>query len=96
MIKDRNGVVLEPFFEEIIRTLDVTITSLPPDTSADIINNGVLFTGGMSKIAGLEDYLKRHFRYPFKIAQDAEHVSILGAGKLLDDTNLLDKITENL
>ena len=88
--------VLEPFFDEIIRSLDVTITSLPPDISADIINNGVIFTGGMSKIAGLESYLKKKFRYPFKIVEDAEHVSILGAGKLLDDTNLLETIAENL
>lgn len=88
--------VLEPFFEEIIRTLDVTITSLAPDVSADIINNCVIFTGGMSKIAGLEDYLKKNFRYPFKIIDDAENVSILGAGKLLSDNKLLDLIVENL
>ena len=88
--------VLEPFFDEIIRTLDVTITSLPPDTSADIINNGVIFTGGMSKISGLENYLKKKFRYPFIIVEDAENVSILGAGKLLDDINLLERIEENL
>ena len=88
--------VLEPFFAEIIRTLDVTITSLPPDTSADIINNAIIFTGGMSKLAGLESYLKKNFRYPFKIVDDAENVSILGAGKLLDDVNLLERIIENL
>lgn len=88
--------VLEPFFKEIIRTIDVTITSLPPDTSADIINNAVIFTGGMSKIAGLDNYLKRNFRYPYKIVEDAESVSILGAGKLLDDRELLDAIIDNL
>lgn len=87
--------VLEPFFDEIIRSLDVTITSLPPDMSNDIINNGVYFTGGMSKVAGLENYLKRNFRYPFKIVEDAENVSILGAGKLLEDDDLLKKIVEN-
>lgn len=87
--------VLEPFFDEIIRSIDVTITSLPPELSSDIINNGVLFVGGMSKIAGLEYYLKKNFRYPFKIADDAENVSILGGGKLLDDEELLEKILEN-
>lgn len=87
--------VLEPFFDEIIRAIDVTITSLPPELSSDIINNGVLFAGGMSKIAGLENYLRRNFRYPFKIVEDAENVTILGAGKLLEDTDLLEKIIEN-
>ncbi len=88
-------VVLEPFFDEIIRTLDVTITSLPPEIATDIINNGVLFVGGMSQIAGLEKYLRKNFRYPFKIVEDGENVSILGAGKLLEDTELLKKIYEN-
>ncbi len=88
--------VLEPFFEEIIRTIDVTITSLPPEISTDIINTGVIFTGGMSKINGLESYLRKNFKYPFKIVDDAENVSILGVGKLLDDRVLLKKILENI
>ena len=87
--------VLEPFFDEIIRSIDVTITSLPPEITQDIINNGVLFVGGMSKIAGLDNYLKKNFRYPFKIVEDGENVTILGAGKLLDDQDLLTKILEN-
>lgn len=87
--------VLEPFFEEIVRSVDVTITSLPPELSTDIINNGVYFVGGMSKTNGLESYLKGHFRYPFKIIDDCENVSILGAGKLLDNPLLLEKIFEN-
>ncbi len=87
--------VLEPFFDEIIRSIDVTITSLPPEITQDIINNGVLFVGGMSKIAGLDNYLKKNFRYPFKIVEDGENVTILGAGKLLDDQDLLAKILEN-
>lgn len=88
-------VVLEPFFDEIIRSLDVTITSLPPEITTDIINNGVLFVGGMSQIAGLDKYLRQNFRYPFRIVEDGENVSILGAGKLLDDPELLQKIYEN-
>ena len=89
------SVVLHPFFEEIVRSVDVTITSLPPEVSHDIINSGVLFTGGMSNLSGLEYYLKRNPKYPFKIVEDAEHVSILGAGKLLDDDKLLKRIVEN-
>lgn len=89
------AIVLEPFFEEIVRSIDVTITSLPPETSADIINSGVVFAGGMSKVSGLEAYLKKNLRYPFKIVDDAENVSILGAGKLLDDEELLKAIFAN-
>ncbi len=87
--------VIEPFFDEVIKAVDVTITSLPPEISTDIINAGVIFAGGVSQIAGLEHYLKTKFRFPFHIVEDAENVTILGAGKLLDDPILLSKIVEN-
>ena len=87
--------VLEPFYDEIIRLIDVTLTSLQPEISQDIINNGVLFAGGMSNISGLEYFLKQRLKFPFKIVDNAENVAILGAGKLLDDVNLLKKIHEN-
>ena len=89
------ALVLQPFFDEIIRSVDVTISSLPPEVAHDIINSGVIFAGGMSNVFGLEYYLKKNFKYPFKIVDDAENVSILGAGKLLDDERLLNKILEN-
>ena len=87
--------VIEPYFDEIGKAVDVTITSLPPEISTDIINSGVIFAGGVSQIAGLDNFLKRKFRYPFTIADDAENISILGAGKLLEDPALLAKIVEN-
>ena len=87
--------VLEPFFEEIVRIIDVTITTLPPEISADIINTGVLFAGGMSQISGLDEFLRYHLRYPFKIVEDGENVSINGAGKLLEDVDLLAKLSDN-
>ncbi len=87
--------VLEPFFDEMLKAVDMTITSLPPEISTDIINSGVMFAGGVSLIAGLDNYLKRKFRYPFTIAEDGDNISILGAGKLLEDETLLKKIIEN-
>ena len=87
--------VLEPFFEEIVRVVDVTITSLPPEISADIINSGVLFCGGMSQINGLDGYLRYNLRYPFKIVDDGDNAAINGAGKLLEDLDLLAKLYEN-
>lgn len=84
--------VFEAFLEEIVRTVNVTINTLPPEISADIIKNGVIFTGGVSKITGLDDFLKRNLTYNFTISDDAENVAILGAGKLISDDALLKKV----
>ena len=87
--------VLEAFFEEIIRTIEVTITTLPPEVTADIINNGIVFTGGVANMTGLDEFLKKNLDYPFVIAKNPEDVTILGAGKLLADKELLDLVIKS-
>lgn len=84
--------VFEAFLDEIIRTINVTINTLPPEISADIIKNGVTFTGGVSQLTGLDDYLKRNISYPYTISEDAENAAMIGAGKLLSDEALLAKV----
>lgn len=87
---------IEPFFSEIVRSIDTTINSLPPEIVADIINNKILLVGGCSKMQGLDEYLKKHLNYPFEISEDVDNVTILGAGKLLSDQQLLESIIKNL
>lgn len=87
---------IEPFFSEIVRAIDTTINTLPPEIVADIINNKILIVGGCAKIQGLENYLKMHLNYPVEISEDVDNVTILGAGKLLSDQQLLDSIIKNL
>ena len=87
--------VIVAFFEEILRTVDVTINSLQPEISADILKSEIYFSGGLCKIAGFEDYLKANLPYPFEIVDNPEDVTILGAGKLLNDTALLNKIIQS-
>ncbi len=87
---------IEPFFSEIVRAIDTTINALPPEIVADIINNKILIVGGCAKIQGLDDYLKKHLNYPFEISEDVDNVTILGAGKLLTDQQLLAGIIKNL
>ncbi len=87
---------IEPFYNEIVRAIDTTINSLPPEIVADIINNKILVCGGGSKMQGLNDYFKKHLKYPVEFCDDVDNVTILGAGKLLSDTQLLESITNNL
>ena len=90
----RNAI--EPFYNEIVRAIDTTINTLPPEIVADIINNKILIVGGCAKIQGLDDYLKKNLKYPVEISEDPENVTILGAGKLISDHQLLEGILKNL
>lgn len=87
---------IEPFFSEIVRTVDTTINTLAPEIVADIINNKILIVGGCAKMQGLEHYLRKNLSYPVEISQDVDNTTILGAGKLLSDNQLLQSILKNL
>ncbi len=87
---------IEPFFSEIVRSIDTTINSLPPEIVADIINNKILVVGGCAKMQGLDNYFKKNLNYPFEISEDVDNTTILGAGKLLSDYQLLNSIIKNI
>ncbi|MBP3431309.1 MAG: rod shape-determining protein [Clostridia bacterium] len=87
---------IEPFYSEIVRAIDTTINTLAPEIVADIINNKILLLGGCAKLQGLENYLKQHLGYPVEMSQDVDNVTILGAGKLLSDQQLLESIIKKL
>lgn len=87
---------IEPFFKEIVRAIDTTINTLPPEIVADIINNKILIVGGCAKMQGLDDFFKKNLNYPVQISEDVENVTILGAGKLLSDQQLLSSIIKKL
>ncbi len=87
--------VIKAHIEEIVRTINVTINSLPPEISTDVIKSGVIFTGGVSKLFGLEEFLKKNLPYNFIISENPENLAIFGAGKLLNDETLLKIIAKN-
>ncbi|MBQ8845216.1 MAG: rod shape-determining protein [Clostridia bacterium] len=84
-----------PFFAELIRTIETTINVLQPEIVNDIMNNKILFVGGLTYMTGLEDYLKKHLKYPIEICDEGENATIKGAGRLLSENDLLEKIIKN-
>ncbi len=87
---------IEPFFAEIVRAIDTTINTLPPEVVTDIINNKILVCGGVAKLQGLEHFFKKHLKYPVQISEDTDYITSLGAGKLLSDQPLLESVLKRL
>ncbi len=87
---------LVPYFEEIFLVLQTTINLCPPEMSGDLSRNGLLLTGGLSRLSGVAEFFSKALKIPVKVADNAETATILGAGKLLSDTDTLNEILENL
>lgn len=63
----------------------------PPELSADIIDRGVILTGGGALLHGLDQLMAEELKVPVLIAEDPLHCVVKGTGMMLDN---LDKVTK--
>jgi len=61
----------------------------PPELSADIIDRGVILTGGGALLNGLDELMADELRVPVLVAEDPIHCVVRGTGIMLDN---LDKV----
>jgi len=83
---------LEFYFQKIYMAIKVMINSASPDIVSDLSINGIVVTGGLANLTGLENYLSKNLNLPIMISEDAENSVILGAGKLIADESYLKKV----
>jgi rod shape-determining protein MreB len=76
----------------IIEAVRVALEQTPPELSADIMDKGIMLTGGASLLTNLGRRLREETGLPVSMADDPLASVVLGAGKLLNDFDLLRKI----
>lgn len=76
---------------EIIRTIKQVLELTPPELSADIINKGIILTGGGAMIDGLDILLRKELKVPIFIAETPLTCVAEGTGILLQNLNLIDE-----
>jgi len=69
-----------------------TLREAPPELSADIIDRGILLCGGTSHLRGLATVLSEDSGLPVLQAEAPEHCVALGAGHLLADADLFERV----
>ena len=86
---------LSPCVASIVGAVMVALEHTPPELSADICDQGVVLTGGGALLKNLDVHLRKETGLPVSIADDPLASVVLGAGKLLDDFNLLHRVRMN-
>ena len=77
----------------IVQAVHDALERIPPELSADILDRGVILTGGGSMLKNLDRRLREETGLPVQMAEDPLSSVVLGAGKMLSDFNLLRKIS---
>jgi rod shape-determining protein MreB len=80
-------------FREIVEAVKISLERTPPELAADIVDKGVVVAGGGSLIKGIDVLLREAIGLPITLAGDALSVVALGAGKVLGDPTLLEKVS---
>ena len=77
----------------IVDAVRVALECTPPELSADIVDRGIVVTGGGALLKNLDKRLREETGLPVALAEDPLSTVVLGAGKMLSNFELLRKIS---
>jgi rod shape-determining protein MreB len=77
----------------IVEAVGLALESTPPELSADLVDRGIVLTGGGSMLRNLDKRLREETGLPVAMAEEPLTSVVLGAGRMLADFGLLRKIS---
>jgi rod shape-determining protein MreB and related proteins len=69
----------------IVEGVRIALENTAPELAADIVDQGIVLTGGGALIKGLDDYLREETGLPVSIAEDPLSCVALGTGRAMED-----------
>jgi len=83
---------LSPIIQEIISNIIDTLEETPPELISDIMERGIILTGGGALLPGIDKIILDATKMPVWVADDPLTCVVRGCGKLLEEPRLLAKI----
>lgn len=90
--EDVRDAIKEPL-KEIADALKDVLEVMPPDLAGDIVENGIVLTGGGSLIRGFDKYLSDIVKLPVFVADEPLLAVAKGTGKALEEIDLLQQLS---
>jgi len=92
--EDARDAMKEPL-KEIAEALRDVLEQMPPDLAGDIVNHGIILTGGGALIRQLDQYLSNIVKIPVFVADEPLLAVARGTGRALEEIDLLQELFEN-
>ena len=77
----------------IVEAVKVALEHTAPELAADIVDKGIVLTGGGALLRNLDVLLREETGLPVTLADDPLTAVVMGAGKVLDELSLLRDVT---
>jgi len=83
---------LEEPVNAIINAVKNTLDKTPPELAADLMNQGIVLTGGGALLLGLDERLRKETGLPITVADDPLRAVVIGTGKCIEEFEALEKV----
>jgi rod shape-determining protein MreB len=83
---------LEEPVSEVISAIRQTLERTPPELAADIVDSGMVLTGGGAMLRGLDQLIREETKLPVTIAESPIECVVIGAGKALEELDTLREV----
>ncbi len=83
---------IAPVVTQIIDSVMEVVEETPPELTSDVLEHGILLTGGGALIKGIDDLIVERTKLPVTVVEDPLTTVVRGCAKLLDDQALLNQV----
>ena len=83
---------LDEAIETIIEAVKVALEQTPPELASDILDRGIVLTGGGALLKNLDERMREDTSLPIHIAEDPLTCVVRGCGIILDDFERYEKV----
>ncbi|NOZ86197.1 MAG: rod shape-determining protein [Deltaproteobacteria bacterium] len=77
----------------IVEAVRLALERTPPELASDIVDKGIVITGGGGLLGNLDELLRQVTGLPVRVAEEAMSAVVLGSGRALDEIDLLTEVT---
>jgi rod shape-determining protein MreB len=90
---DEIGQAISEQVEITVEAVRMALEQTPPELAADIVDTGIVLTGGGSLLKNLDVLLREKTNLPITITENPLSTVVIGSGKALDNLAILKEIT---
>ncbi len=76
----------------IVQAVREALEKTPPELAADIVDRGIVLTGGGALLKGLDQLLREETSLPITVVEDPLSTVVMGTGRALDNLNILKEV----
>jgi len=86
-------VAISEQIDSIVECVKIALEQTPPELAADIVDRGIVLTGGGALLKNLDKLLRTKSGLPITVADDPLTTVVLGSGKAIDSMDILRQVS---